>query len=341
MRKTKRWIALAGCVALAGTARDARAVDGVVEINGASALAGGVTPGDGPGFPVTISQPGSYRLTSDLTTGSGDVTLIEIIADSVTLDLNGFRLRCTGELCVPGTGRGVDSSSDDVVVRNGGVVGTGSFGLRLAGVDALVQDVRVLGTQATGIVLGPRGRALRVAVHGNGQTGIEAGSGSHLAYVTAQENGNNGIFIFEGSSVLHSLARSNGAAGIFVSGDGTLIGNMAFGNAGVGLLGGTGSTFHQNTGNENGTDGISCATSCTIVENTAYNNGSDGIAAGSASLVRGNTTVSNGTGAFGFGLNLSNSTGYRENLTSGNNQGNVDVGINMGGNVCGANLVCP
>src|SRR5438046_162421 len=39
------------------------ASDGVVEINQARALAGGVTRGDAPGFPVTISQPGSYRLT--------------------------------------------------------------------------------------------------------------------------------------------------------------------------------------------------------------------------------------------------------------------------------------
>jgi hypothetical protein len=31
------------------------------------ALAGNVTPGDNPGFPVTLSLPGSYRLSGNLT----------------------------------------------------------------------------------------------------------------------------------------------------------------------------------------------------------------------------------------------------------------------------------
>jgi hypothetical protein len=39
----------------------AAAVDGVIEINQAKALAGGVTPGDTAGFPVALSAPGSYR----------------------------------------------------------------------------------------------------------------------------------------------------------------------------------------------------------------------------------------------------------------------------------------
>ena len=50
----------------------ARAVDGVVEINQAKALAGGVTAGDTAGFPATISQSGSYRLTGNLTVPDAD-----------------------------------------------------------------------------------------------------------------------------------------------------------------------------------------------------------------------------------------------------------------------------
>jgi hypothetical protein len=47
------------------------ASDGRIEINQAKALAGGVTPGDTPGFPVSITVGGSYVLTSDL-----DVTVV-------------------------------------------------------------------------------------------------------------------------------------------------------------------------------------------------------------------------------------------------------------------------
>ncbi len=53
--------------ALPGTAF---AVDGQIAITQARAMAGGVTPGDAPGFPVTITQPGSYVL-SGVSDGAG------------------------------------------------------------------------------------------------------------------------------------------------------------------------------------------------------------------------------------------------------------------------------
>src|SRR5438067_8861679 len=68
------------------------AVDGVVLINQNAALAGNVTPGDTPGFPVTISLPGSYKLSSNLVVPDANTTAIEIVADDVKLDLNGFSI---------------------------------------------------------------------------------------------------------------------------------------------------------------------------------------------------------------------------------------------------------
>ena len=44
----------------------ALAVDGVVEINQTCAVNTGCFAGDTPGFPVTITVAGSYRLTSNL-----------------------------------------------------------------------------------------------------------------------------------------------------------------------------------------------------------------------------------------------------------------------------------
>lgn len=61
------------------------AADGVILINQQKAMAGNVTPGDGPGFPVTISKPGSYRLTGNLTVADANTTGILITADHVTL----------------------------------------------------------------------------------------------------------------------------------------------------------------------------------------------------------------------------------------------------------------
>jgi hypothetical protein len=65
----------------------AHAVDGVIAINQARALAGGVTPGDAPGFPVIINAPGSYRLTGDLTVPDANIYGIFIDASFVQIDL--------------------------------------------------------------------------------------------------------------------------------------------------------------------------------------------------------------------------------------------------------------
>jgi len=76
---------------LFGLTGAAYGVDGVILIDQNRALAGNVTPGDAPGFPVTISQPGSYRLAGNVTVPAG-VNGIQINADNVTLDLNGFTI---------------------------------------------------------------------------------------------------------------------------------------------------------------------------------------------------------------------------------------------------------
>ena len=102
------------------------AVSGVIEINQARAKAGGVTPADTPLFPVTISQPGSYRLTGNLDvtdatarpsgTAAENATAILVAANNVTIDLNGFMIKgptvCSGSplTCNPmGVGRGIDA----------------------------------------------------------------------------------------------------------------------------------------------------------------------------------------------------------------------------------------
>lgn len=65
--------------------------EGIVEINEARALAGGVTPADDAGYPVTISEPGSYALTGNLTPDSSNEAIV-ITADDVDLNLRGFKI---------------------------------------------------------------------------------------------------------------------------------------------------------------------------------------------------------------------------------------------------------
>src|SRR3982750_97221 len=71
----------------------ASAIDGVILIDQNKALAGNVTPGDAPGFPVTITQPGSYRLAGNLVAPLNQMVIL-VAANNVVIDLNGFNVRC-------------------------------------------------------------------------------------------------------------------------------------------------------------------------------------------------------------------------------------------------------
>lgn len=108
----------------------------IITIDQAKALAGNVTPGDAPGFPITISQPGSYRVTGSLTVSDLNTPGIVIAAPNVTLDLSGFTLaggRCGPSVCAPGVsgahGLRIETAGVNARVMNGTVDGFGSAGV--------------------------------------------------------------------------------------------------------------------------------------------------------------------------------------------------------------------
>ena len=168
-------------------AGSAKAVDGVIEINQARALAGGVTELDTPGFPVTISSPGSYRLTGNLALSSANDTGIFIDAPDVNIDLNGFAIQgvsvCTGvpvTSCTPvatgadhgyGVGRSFTNTIDNVTVRNGTIRGMGASGISL-GRYAHVINVRSIGNVGLGIGVLSGSLIKDCTVFGGGNIGI-------------------------------------------------------------------------------------------------------------------------------------------------------------------------
>lgn len=178
------------------------AVDGVIEINHAKALAGGVTSGDAPGYPVTISQPGSYRLTGNIAQPDANTHAVSVTANDVSIDLNGFAIlgantctkfavfpppavTCSG----PGTGNGINADVLGLTVRNGVIAGVGGSGIS-----------------------GPSGRIERVQLHDNGAWGLFMYT-TTLAEVNASHNGNSGARINNGA-VTGSVFDMNGAAGL-------------------------------------------------------------------------------------------------------------------------------
>jgi hypothetical protein len=238
--------------AIALVAAGAQASDGVVEINLAQAASGGVTPGDAPGWPVTLSQPGSYRLTGPLAVPDAATTAIQIAATSVTLDLGGFSISgpvvCSGEpaSCAgAGSGVGIDAAgTNSTVVRNGSVQGMGAEGVRL-GPGSSVESVRAASNGATGIFVGRLSHVSNCRADANGDVGI-GGDAEHVIVegATAWANAGSGFSLRRGSIVRGSTALNNGFHGIdfgpaVPAGErASFEGNTLRGNAGFAVVGG-------------------------------------------------------------------------------------------------------
>jgi parallel beta-helix repeat protein len=226
--KTARLALFAALVAAALPGRAAPPAGGaigIVEINQDKAVAGNVTPGDTGGFPVTLSQRGSYRLTSNLTVPPGSTSVpngIHITADDVTLDLNGFAIvsdGCSGTpLSCNGWGAGIVAQD----IRTGVTVMNGT----------------VRGMPAGAVFLGS-GRIERMQIIGNLQ-GITMKRGV-VSNNVVQGNQGLGIWLVETGSVIGNTALDNGSLGIFFGGQGGWAHNVLAGNnsGGVQVQGGT------------------------------------------------------------------------------------------------------
>lgn len=152
-------------VGIALCASALQAVDGIVLIDQNRAMAGNVTPGDAPGFPVTISLPGSYRLSGNLTLPNQPTWAIEVTSH-VTLDLNGFAIlgavNCASFPCQTAQGypsvhnggiRQIGSSQFNITIRNGTIQGMGAAGVFLTGGSFVVEDLHVRSNAGGGIAI--------------------------------------------------------------------------------------------------------------------------------------------------------------------------------------------
>jgi hypothetical protein len=180
------------------------AVDGIVLIDQARALAGNVTPGDEPGFPVAITVPGSYRLSGNLTVPAGGVGIL-VGADNVTIDLNGFQIAGTNR---EGTGVGDSGLRHGTTVRNGTI--TNFFaGISLVRTDgAEITQVRAIANAQFGILV-DQNSIVTGNVAGRGAFGIVARDGSLVSGNLVFGNTVIGIDVI-GGSVIGNIARGNG-----------------------------------------------------------------------------------------------------------------------------------
>ncbi|MEO8603522.1 MAG: right-handed parallel beta-helix repeat-containing protein [bacterium] len=268
----------------------AHGVDGVIEINQARALAGGVTSGDTPGYPVTISQPGSYRLTGNLTLPNANLDGIQVAASAVTIDLNHFTIRGPNtwdggvtDCSAGGDGRAVfaDSAYSGVVVSNGAVVGAGFSGV---------------------VLLGNNGRIERVIAEQNCFEGLRVGNASLVIDSTSIRNRGYGVTLGPSSRVTGTIANLNHSGGIRTSGTGylTVESCITNGNGHDGIIAGIRSTIQGNQVANNEVNGIVADAGSSVLDNIVNGHAGPSIWIISGSAGSGGNVVTHGAGSTGF-----------------------------------------
>jgi hypothetical protein len=299
-------LALASTLGLAG---QAYAVDGVIEINQARALAGGVTPGDTAGFPVTISVSGSYRLTGNLDAVGTDPPAggIFVNTGNVTVDLNGFT--------VSNVTQGVSTTVvDNVTVRNGTISNASNWGINLDGTLGRVERMRVL------------------SAGGTASPAIDVGDDCYVTESTVADAVHTGINVGNGCTVSRNVVR------------GTTTGALGTGD---GIVTDSGCTIVENTVIDSSGNGIETAGGL-VSRNTVTGNGENGIFVigegdfHSAAVV-GNVLANNVSLGLSRGSNTSVAVGH--NVIWGNNGGNANQQtsaiLEIDANQCGTNTTCP
>lgn len=211
---TSGGFAVIGAVSTGGSICDGEPCAGLGEINQSCAAGAGCFVGDGPGFPVSIIQPGSYRLIGDLTVSTVGSTGVTIAASNVTLDLGGHTIQG------PGAGTGgiarataISGVHQNVEIRNGTLRDFDDEGVF---VTAGTRDVRVVGVRAianggTGLLIQSEGSQIRdCTVTDNGGDGIRGFPGGLLIGNTIYNNTGFAMTLNDAGYVSNAIGQNNG-----------------------------------------------------------------------------------------------------------------------------------
>lgn len=272
------------------------AIDGATPINQFAANLGGVTSGDAPGFPVSLSRSGHYVLTSNLDVPDANTDGIVFDAPGISLDMNGFRLTCSA-CSVAGSGRGISSLSgaDDARVYNGTVSQMGSDGISLTGQRSHVSDVRAIGNRGIGIGVSLGGRVTRSIALRNGTNGIQAGAYAKVSDSIVHANGRHGISGATGGNVVRSVATDNTLNGIQGDYGMTITANVVARNLFDGIQGFDSTVSHNNAIQQPTGSGIR-SEACTVIGNLINDNGEGLVASGGQTGYGQNVLTANGSG---------------------------------------------
>jgi len=193
-------------------ASPAGAIDGEVLITHSKALVGNVTPGDGAGYPITISRAGSYKLASNLQV-SANVAGIQVTATEVSIDLAGFRMNGANTATY-----GIVGNQRGLTVRNGTIQFFKNDGVLLKGALSIVDNMRIEENGESGVYeFGAASGFARITnstIFGNRRYGILCGQGCHIEGNNISRNGGpgnlDGVNIASGTVLGNTIIQNTG-----------------------------------------------------------------------------------------------------------------------------------
>jgi parallel beta-helix repeat protein len=296
-----------------------------------------------PNYQFVINQPGSYYLSANIAVTKANG--IQINAEGVTLDLNGFQIaRGSGS---GGDGIQISDAAHRVTLVNGSIKG---FALGINSINpnggaraGKFRDLDVSGCTSIAILSGPGAVLESCRVHDNtGTHGFSCNNGSTLTNCTASANTvTYAIASGVGATLTSCKASSNTCSfGIYADAGSLLTNCSAFLNIGTdtsscGIATGTGCTITSSTAHAN----ISAASTFTantgigfsvgagnIIQGcTASSNRGDGIQLVGYTLARGNSCTFNGSSRDGAGIHAISSANRIEANNILNNYRGIDV----------------
>ena len=229
------------------------------------------------GLPYQITNAGSYYLTTNLNGTSG----VTILANHVTLDLNGFSLSAPTGILIPG-------SFTNLVIRNGIICNCTSNGISASYTDGSVnthnvfmEDLHIANCGGYGANIRLTALVRNCAFVGNGISGLYI-MGGLVSGCLAEANKGNGITAASSvcSVVENCHALNNASSGISA--------NFAL--------------VTRCVASGNGTNGILVGGGCRVTDNLLVgNNGVCGIyVSGSRNDIQNNTVIGNGNNSIGL-----------------------------------------
>jgi hypothetical protein len=304
------------------------AVDGQVELNQAQATATGTYQ------TLVITQPGSYKLTSNLIVPDSR-TGISIEVDDVTLDLNGFTIQGPG---TGGSASGISSSlSNNSRVHNGTVRDFRTNCIQL-GSFARVENVLVTSCGGDGITLQPSSRVRSSTSMSNSGIGIVMGAWGVVEDSVIQDNAGGQISLGAEGRVEGCTVNSFDPTMGIVVGNGAIVSNntvSVVNHSGmIAITTGDLATIFRNVirrtfGAASGGTAIMTGNGSVAEANVALNF-TIGLQAGDGVIVRGNSFAGISADANGFGILVSGANGL--SVVEENSLDKFTVGASLIGN---------